>query len=46
MSGNKYQSLIESSSIQGANANYVEAYYEQFLEDPESSTRPGGRTSG
>jgi len=36
MSGNKYQSLIESSSIQGANANYVEAYYEQFLEDPES----------
>ncbi|WP_428309170.1 2-oxoglutarate dehydrogenase E1 component [Hydrocarboniphaga sp.] len=36
MSGNKYQSLIESSSIQGANATYVEAYYEQFLDDPES----------
>ncbi|MGH8457061.1 MAG: 2-oxoglutarate dehydrogenase E1 component, partial [Stenotrophobium sp.] len=36
MSGSKYQSFIETSSINGANAPYVEAYYEQFLEDPES----------
>ncbi len=36
MSGSKYQSLIESSSIQGGNASYVEAFYEQFLEDPDS----------
>ncbi|HUP91213.1 MAG TPA: 2-oxoglutarate dehydrogenase E1 component, partial [Solimonas sp.] len=36
MSKSKYQSYIESSSIQGANAPYIEAYYEQFLEDPES----------
>ncbi|MFA5938829.1 MAG: 2-oxoglutarate dehydrogenase E1 component [Sinimarinibacterium sp.] len=36
MTKSKYQNFIESSSIQGANAPYVEAYYEQFLEDPES----------
>jgi 2-oxoglutarate dehydrogenase E1 component len=36
MSGSKYQSYIESSSIHGANAPYIEAYYEQFLDDPES----------
>ncbi|HEY1077351.1 MAG TPA: 2-oxoglutarate dehydrogenase E1 component [Fontimonas sp.] len=36
MTNSKYQSFIESSSIQGANAPYVEAFYEQFLEDPES----------
>ncbi|HET8881715.1 MAG TPA: 2-oxoglutarate dehydrogenase E1 component [Solimonas sp.] len=36
MATSKYQSFIESSSINGANAPYVEAYYEQFLEDPES----------
>ena len=36
MSGSKYQSFVGSSSIQGGNATYVEAYYEQFLEDPES----------
>jgi 2-oxoglutarate dehydrogenase E1 component len=36
MSGSKYQSFIETSSINGANAPYVEAYYEQFLDDPES----------
>ncbi len=36
MSGTKYQSLIESSSIQGANADYVEDLYEQFLDDPDS----------
>ena len=36
MSGSKYQSFIESSSIHGANAPYIEAYYEQFLDDPES----------
>jgi 2-oxoglutarate dehydrogenase E1 component len=36
MSGSKYQSFIESSAISGANAVYVEQYYEQFLEDPES----------
>ena len=33
MTGPKYQSLIESSSIQGGNAAYVEALYEQYLED-------------
>jgi len=36
MSGSKYQSFIESSTINGANAPYIEAYYEQFLENPES----------
>jgi 2-oxoglutarate dehydrogenase E1 component len=36
MTSSKYQSFIESSSIQGANAPYVEAFYEQFLDDPES----------
>jgi 2-oxoglutarate dehydrogenase E1 component len=36
MSGSKYQSFIETSSINGANAPYIEAYYEQFLDDPES----------
>ncbi len=36
MAISKYQSFIESSSIHGANAPYIEAYYEQFLDDPES----------
>ena len=36
MTGSKYHSFIESSSIHGANAPYIEAYYEQFLENPES----------
>jgi 2-oxoglutarate dehydrogenase E1 component len=36
MSGSRYRSYLESSSIQGANAPYIEAYYEQFLDDPES----------
>jgi 2-oxoglutarate dehydrogenase E1 component len=36
MTGSKYQSFIESSSITGSNAPYIEAYYEQFLDDPES----------
>ncbi|MEW6169068.1 MAG: 2-oxoglutarate dehydrogenase E1 component [Pseudomonadota bacterium] len=36
MTKSKYQSFIESSSIQGANAPYIEAFYEQFLDDPES----------
>ena len=36
MSGSRYRSFIESSSIQGANAPYIEAYYEQFLENPEA----------
>ena len=36
MTGAKYQSLIESSSIQGGNAAYVEDLYEQYLSDPES----------
>jgi 2-oxoglutarate dehydrogenase E1 component len=36
MTGSKYQSLRQNSSIQGGNAAYVEAYYEQFLNDPES----------
>lgn len=34
MSGSKYHSLIESSSIQGSNAVYVEDLYEQYLDDP------------
>src|SRR5690349_2563285 len=36
MTGSKYQSYIESTSITGSNAPYIEAYYEQFLEDPNS----------
>ncbi|HEX4895861.1 MAG TPA: 2-oxoglutarate dehydrogenase E1 component [Solimonas sp.] len=36
MATSKYQTFIESSSIHGANAPYIEAYYEQFLDDPES----------
>jgi 2-oxoglutarate dehydrogenase E1 component len=42
MATSKYQSFIDSSSIQGANAPYIEAYYEQFLEDPDS-VDPGWR---
>jgi len=34
MTGSKYLSLIESSSIQGGNASYVEDLYEQYLDDP------------
>ncbi len=36
MTNSKYQSFIASSSIGGQNAAFVENYYEQFLEDPES----------
>jgi 2-oxoglutarate dehydrogenase E1 component len=36
MAKSRYASFIESSSIHGANAPYVEAFYEQFLEDPDS----------
>ena len=36
MTISKYQSFIASSSIGGQNAAFVEQYYEQFLEDPES----------
>jgi 2-oxoglutarate dehydrogenase E1 component len=36
MASSKYQSFLESSSIQGANAAWLEAYYEQYLEDPET----------
>jgi 2-oxoglutarate dehydrogenase E1 component len=36
MTGSKYQSFIESSSIHGANASFIEAQYEQFLENAES----------
>ena len=36
MTGSKYQSFIESSSITGSNAPSIEASYEQFLEDPTS----------
>jgi 2-oxoglutarate dehydrogenase E1 component len=36
MTGSKYQSFIESSSITGSNAPYIEAHYEQFLENPDS----------
>ncbi|MDR3416788.1 MAG: 2-oxoglutarate dehydrogenase E1 component [Nevskia sp.] len=36
MTGAKYLSLIESSSIQGGNAAYVEDLYEQYLADPNS----------
>ena len=32
----KYQQFVASSAIQGANARWIEDYYEQFLEDPES----------
>src|SRR5437879_2558032 len=42
MTGSKYQSLLQSSTFQGGNAPYVEAYYEQYLEDPES-VDPGWR---
>src|SRR5581483_3800889 len=42
MTGSKYLSLLQSSSIQGGNAPYVESYYEQYLEDPES-VDPGWR---
>jgi 2-oxoglutarate dehydrogenase E1 component len=36
MATSTYKRYLESSSIHGANAAYVEAYYEQFLDDPES----------
>jgi 2-oxoglutarate dehydrogenase E1 component len=36
MTGSKYRSFIESSSISGSNAPYIEAYYERFLDDPQS----------
>ncbi|MBI3171659.1 MAG: hypothetical protein HYZ32_03590, partial [Hydrocarboniphaga effusa] len=36
MTGSKYQSFIESSSINGASAAYIEAQYERFLENAES----------
>jgi 2-oxoglutarate dehydrogenase E1 component len=36
MTGTKYQSLIESSSIQGGNAAYVEDLYEQYLSNPDA----------
>ncbi len=36
MTATKYQSLLQSTSIQGGNAPYIEAYYEQYLENPES----------
>jgi 2-oxoglutarate dehydrogenase E1 component len=36
MATSKYDSFIETSSINGSNAPYIEAYYEQFLDDPES----------
>jgi len=36
VSGNRYKTFIESSSIQGANAPFIEAAYERFLDDPDS----------
>ena len=36
MSGSKYQTFVDTSSISGGNAAYVEGYYEQYLEDPDS----------
>ena len=36
MSLSKYQEFLESSSIQGSNAQWIELYYERFLEDPNS----------
>ena len=36
MTGSKYQSFLESTSIQGSNAMYVEEQYERFLADPDS----------
>ena len=36
MSGSRYQTFIESSSIQGSNAAYIEELYERYLSDPDS----------
>jgi len=36
MSLSKYQEFLETSSIQGSNAQWIELYYERFLEDPNS----------
>ncbi|HEU0195883.1 MAG TPA: 2-oxoglutarate dehydrogenase E1 component [Nevskiaceae bacterium] len=36
MTGEIYRSFIESSSIQGANATYIESLYEDYLADPGS----------
>ena len=36
MGMSKYQAFLESSAIQGSNGHWVELYYEQFCEDPES----------
>ncbi|MDE2150285.1 MAG: 2-oxoglutarate dehydrogenase E1 component, partial [Gammaproteobacteria bacterium] len=36
MTGDKYQSLIQSSAIQGGNGAYVEALYESYLDAPDS----------
>lgn len=32
----KYENLRQTTSIHGANAAWLESYYEQYLEDPES----------
>ncbi|MEQ9737779.1 MAG: hypothetical protein RLN67_11185, partial [Algiphilus sp.] len=32
----KYEQLRQTTSIHGANAAWLESYYEQYLEDPES----------
>jgi len=36
MTGAKYQTLIETSAIQGGNAAYVEDLYERYLQDAEA----------
>ena len=42
MTGSKYQSLLQSTSIQGGNAPYIESYYEQYLEAVRTlGDRPG-----
>lgn len=36
MTGARYRGFLDTSSLQGGNAAYVEAQYEQFLNDPEA----------
>ena len=36
MTGEKMRQFVLTSPIQGANGSWVEAMYEQFLDDPDS----------
>jgi 2-oxoglutarate dehydrogenase E1 component len=40
MTGAKYQTLIETSAIQGGNAAYLEDLYERYLQDAEAVDAP------